>query len=58
MVTTKPLVNFVCPADLLDQVDTFRHDHRFRSRGAALVWLIRLALSTKPQPGDQRPKRG
>lgn len=57
MPTKKPLVSFVIPPELLDTVDDFRFDHRFRSRGAAIVWLLTWALKKRPKPPDQRVRR-
>ncbi|HPA82087.1 MAG TPA: hypothetical protein PLS95_14805 [Thermoanaerobaculales bacterium] len=58
MTTKHPYVSFVLPADLLFRLDDFRHDNRFKSRGAAIVWLLRFALDRDPKPGDQRPSAG
>jgi hypothetical protein len=50
MGTDKPILNFVIDLELLKRVDDFRFKHRFKSRAAAIKWLLDWALSQKPVP--------
>ncbi len=54
MPSDKPLLIFVIELDLLKRLEDFRFKHRFRSRAAAIKWLLRWALEQKPLP----PKQG
>jgi hypothetical protein len=37
------------PDDLVELIEDFRYDQRFPSRTAAIIWLLRWALSQKPK---------
>lgn len=44
------MLTFVVPKDLLARIDDYRFEHRFRSRAAAIKWLLEWALEQNPQP--------
>jgi hypothetical protein len=50
---TKPVVNLRLDADLLEQIDEYRFEQRFRSRMAALEFLLRYAVKRKPVPSPE-----
>jgi hypothetical protein len=50
---TKPVVNLRLDADLLEQIDEYRFEQRFRSRMAALEFLLRYAVKQRPVPAPE-----
>ena len=52
-----PILNFVCPQDLIDRVDDFRYKNRFPTRAAAIKWLLDYALKQKHKV-DQESRKG
>jgi len=46
----KPLVNVLMEPDLLARVDDFRYSRRFKSRAAAIKYLMDWALNRSPEP--------
>lgn len=46
----KPVVNLPFEPELLERVDEYRFDRRFRSRTAALMYLLTWALDRNPEP--------
>lgn len=46
----KPLVNVLMEPELLARVDDFRFTHRFKSRAAAIKYLLDWALVRSPEP--------
>lgn len=52
MPSSKPQLRFVIDKKLLAQVDRYWHKHGFKSRSAAIIWLIRFALRYDPAPPD------
>lgn len=53
MSSDKPLVHFVAPQELIDEIDEFRFKHRFQSRAAAIKWLLRWGLQQQPAPTEE-----
>ncbi len=51
MLGDKPLLNFVVEPELLDELNEYRHRHRFPSRAAAIKALLRWAVRQDPQLG-------
>lgn len=56
MGSEKPLLTFVAEEEWIKQVDDFRFQKRFKSRAAAIKWLVTWALSRNPQPTEQEVK--
>ena len=52
-MTDKPFLHFVVDETLLKRVDDFRFKNRFKSRAAAISWLLAWALDQKPKPETQ-----
>lgn len=50
MPSDKPLIHFVVDLDFIKQIDDYRFKHRFKSRAAAMKFLMRHALSQDPEP--------
>lgn len=46
----RQMLTFVVPKELLARIDDYRFEHRFRSRAAAIKWLLEWALAQNPQP--------
>lgn len=46
----KPLVNILMEPEFLARIDDFRFTHRFKSRAAAMKYLIDWALVRAPEP--------
>jgi metal-responsive CopG/Arc/MetJ family transcriptional regulator len=44
------MINFVMDPKLIDQVDDFWHEHKFKSRAATITWMIQYTLEQKPVP--------
>lgn len=56
MPSIKPRVIFVIDRDLLQKVDKFTRQHKFRSRAEAIIWMIKYVLREKPEvpPKEER----
>ncbi len=54
--TDKPIVNLVIDPELLERVDEFWHENRFKSRAACMRWLMEAAMKAKlvPKEGGKR----
>ena len=50
MPADKTMVTTLMERDLLARVDDFRYAERFRSRAAAMKFLMDWALERKPEP--------
>jgi hypothetical protein len=50
MTSQKPFLNFVIDRELLNKIDDFQFENRFKSRAAAIKWLLDWALKQKPNP--------
>lgn len=50
MPADSKLVNTLIDVDLLRRIDDFRFTHRFKSRAAAMKYLLDWALSREPEP--------
>lgn len=46
----KPVVNLPFEPELLDRIDEYRFDRRFRSRTAAIKFLLTWSLDRNPEP--------
>ena len=46
----KPLINVLMEPDLLARIDDFRFTHRFKSRAAAMKYLLDWAILQRPSP--------
>lgn len=57
MPTAKPRYTVIVDADLLKEIDDFRFEHRYPSRSAATLELIRLGMETLKQK-DRTPEAG
>lgn len=53
----KPLVNVLMEPERLARVDDFRYSHRFKSRAAAIKYLIEWALERSPEPTPEEVAR-
>jgi hypothetical protein len=53
----KPLVNVLMEPELLARVDDFRYSRRFKSRAAAIKYLMDWALTRNPQPSPEEVAR-
>lgn len=49
MPSSKPVVSVLMDPEFLEEVDDFRFAHRFSTRSAAIVWLLRWALDHYPE---------
>lgn len=47
---TKPVVNLPFEPEQLAQIDEYRFERRFRSRTAAIKFLLKWALTQDPEP--------
>lgn len=47
---TSPLLTLVVDRELLERLDNFRFENRFRSRAEAIRWLLEWALSSGGAP--------
>lgn len=54
MPSKKPKLIFVIDPGLLEELDEYRFEHKFQSRAAALMFLLRWALKKKPVPPPKR----
>lgn len=45
-----PMLTFVIPKLLLERIDDYRFEHRFKSRAAAIKHLIKWALDQNAPP--------
>lgn len=50
MPSDAKLVNTLIEADLLARIDDFRFTHRFKSRAAAMKYLLDWSLKRDPKP--------
>ena len=50
MSSVNPFLSFVIQPELLRRLDDFRFRHRFKSRAAAIKWLLEAALKAKLVP--------
>ena len=50
---TSPLLTFVVDKELLDKLDHFRSEHRFRSRAEAIRWLLEWVLDNGATPEEK-----
>ena len=52
----KQLINLVIDPKLLERIDDFWHDNRFKSRAACMRWLMEAAMKAKlaPKEGEKR----
>lgn len=53
MSTDKPFLSFIVEPELLKRLDDFRFRHRFKTRAAAIKWLLDWALKQKPAPDSK-----
>ena len=49
MASQKPFLSFVIEEELLKTIDDFQFENRFKTRAAAIKWLLRWALSQNPK---------
>jgi metal-responsive CopG/Arc/MetJ family transcriptional regulator len=49
MASQKPFLNFVIDTELLNKIDDFQFENRFKSRAAAIKWLLKWALEQNPK---------
>lgn len=54
MSSEKPFLSFLVEPELLKRLDDFRFKHRFKTRAAAIKWLLDWALKQKPVPPEQK----
>ena len=57
MTTNKPFLNFVIEPELLRKIDDFQFENRFKSRAAAIKWLLDWALKQNPKAKDNGYQR-
>jgi hypothetical protein len=48
VASQKPMLTFVIESELLRRIDDFQFENRFKSRAAAIKWLLDWALKQKP----------
>jgi len=56
VATDKPKLIMYIDEDLLEAVESFRFKYRFPNRTAAVMWLLRYAISQKPVPRRRKKK--
>lgn len=49
MASQKPFLSFVIEEELLKMIDDFQFENRFKTRSAAIKWLLQWALSQNPK---------
>jgi hypothetical protein len=49
MASQKPFLSFVIDVELLEMIDDFQFRNRFKTRAAAIKWLLQWALSQNPK---------
>lgn len=49
MSSQKPFLSFVIDVELLKKLDDFQFKNRFKSRAAAIKWLLDWALKQNPE---------
>ena len=54
MTSQKPFLNFVIDRELLNKIDDFQFENRFKSRAAAIKWLLDWALKQNPIQAHRR----
>src|SRR5579862_1195708 len=52
MATDKPFLHFNVEPELVKKIDDFHYKHRFKSRAAAIKWLLDAALKAKLVPKE------
>ncbi|MDP3983634.1 MAG: hypothetical protein Q8Q52_01335 [Acidimicrobiia bacterium] len=50
MPSQKPLLHIIMDEGLLAKIDDYRFGHRFKSRAAAIKWLLEWSLQQNPKP--------
>jgi hypothetical protein len=51
MPSDKPVVNFIAEPEFIQKLDDFQFAHRFKTRAAAIKWLVSAALDAGLTPG-------